>query len=94
VPKPPTPLGFSIPSCPVRELREEGAAAAPRRRSGAWTGSQELDLGKADAMDIYLTDETLFPGRQRLHRCPTVSTARPPCSLPLLGPFPVMVRRR
>jgi hypothetical protein len=59
-----------IPPCESRERR--GAAAALRRKSRARTGCQELDAGKAVAVDIYLTGETLFPKPAT----PTLSTHR------------------
>jgi hypothetical protein len=67
---------------------------APRRRSGARTGSQELDAGKADAVDIYLTDETLFPRPATLTPSPHREHRTAVLFSSPLGLFHVMVWRR
>jgi hypothetical protein len=80
------------------EPREEDDAAAPRRRSGARTGSQKLDEGKDDAVDIYLTDEILFPrpatptpSPHREHHLGHPVLFPPPWPLSCVGP--AMLRR-
>jgi hypothetical protein len=74
------------------------------RERGA--GSEEPELRKTTAgVDIYTAGNAYIalnifatppstPSRPRLHRRPTVSTARPIYSLLPLGLFPVMDRRR
>jgi hypothetical protein len=63
LPKPPTPLGFSIPFplCERRERRREGTP--PPRHAGG-TGSRPLarnrSWGKPAAVDVYLADVTPF----------------------------------
>jgi hypothetical protein len=73
-----------LPLCESRQRR--GTTAAPRRRSGARTGSQELDAGKAVAVDIYLTGETLFPKPAT----PTPSTHREHHRGHTILPFPLV----
>jgi hypothetical protein len=102
------PIGvFSSPS-PLLAPGEKGKGTRRRRaapgKGGA--GSEEPELRKTTTgVDIYTAENAYITlnifttppstsSRPRLHRRPTVSTARPIYSLLPLGLFPVMDRRR
>jgi hypothetical protein len=102
------PIGVLYSALSLLAQGEKGKGALRRRaapgKEGA--GSEELELRKTTAgVDIYtagnayialniFTTPPSTPSRPRLHRRPTVSTARPIYSLLPLGLFPVMDRRR